>query len=98
MSSTFPQKHPGESFAVEFDFSAHGAAVTGATVAVSAIIGADPNPSSLLSGASQIEGAVVRQRVASGLPGVHYLMTVTATDGTDTWVLEQILPVGGITN
>lgn len=98
MSNTFPQKHPGETFAVEFDFTAHTQSIAGASISVIPLIGADANPSGILSGSLQIEGGIVRQRVTAGVPGVHYLMAASATDGTDTWVLEQILPVGGITN
>lgn len=91
----FPIKHPGESFPVEIDFAKlFGAAIiTSATVTASVYLGSDPTPASFLYGAPQITGAKVAQRVQSGVAGATYRLTFTATDGSNTWVHEHLLPV-----
>lgn len=93
MAKTWKPKDPRERFAVEFDFSAELAAVAIADVTVELLSGDDPDPDALLDGAAQAVGQTVRQRVQGGVDRCKYLLTATASDGTETYVLVAVLPV-----
>jgi len=93
MAKTWQPKDPREKFAVTFDFSAELAEITTATVAVELLDGDDSDPAALLLGTAQIAGLTVRQRVHDGADQCRYLLTATASDGAETYVLAAILPV-----
>lgn len=90
---TFPSKHPSETFAVSFDFSALTATIDSAVVVATIHAGTDTTPASVLSGAATAATATATQRVISGESGNDYLLTCTAVAGANTWVLEAVLPV-----
>lgn len=91
-----PAKDPAESLIVEFDFSSELSGIDSALVAVSVIGGTDPDAAQVLSGALQIAGAKVFQRVSAGIDRVNYKLTCTATRGSDVRKLAASLPVRAI--
>ena len=87
------QKDPREAFVVEFDFSANIASITSATITAEIVGGAAGTAAAILSGAPQIVGSKVWQRVHAGQIGSDYALDCVATDGTETYVLVATLPV-----
>lgn len=92
MQYVWPSKDPIERFAVQFDFSAVLASITSCSIDLTVSAGVDPSPS-VLDGDAQISGKTVVQRVKSGLHKCSYKLKCTATDGIETYVLAQTLPV-----
>ena len=90
---TWEPKDPAERFAVSFDFSAELTTITGATVTVQTLRGTDVAPENVLDGAAQIDGAKVLQRIKAGQHKCTYKLRCEATDGVETWVITQALPV-----
>ena len=69
----FDAKEPGEIVIVTFDFSALASVLSNAAIVVTTVNGAaDPSPASLLSGAAQITGATVLQKIQGGVNGAVY--------------------------
>lgn len=86
-------KSPLETYLVSFDFSENLNSVTSAIVSAELDTGSDPQFASVVSGFPTIVGSVVHQRVTGGVHFCDYRLRCTATDGTDTFVLDTILPV-----
>ena len=86
-------KDPAEKFAVEFNFSAVLASVTGATVTAEVVGGVDESPGGILDGLPQVTGAKVYQRVHAGVPGCIYKLRCESTDGTSIYAVTDTLPV-----
>lgn len=97
MSTRLPVKGTHESVVLRFDFTSSGAAqVTVQTMEVSVEmgVGVDPAVSSFVTGSSQVNGAVVLQRIAGGVDGLDYRVECTVTTDTgDTLSLASIVPV-----
>jgi phage gp36-like protein len=93
MTIRFNDKDPGDIVTLSFDFSADAEAVTAPTISVTVLLGTDADPSMILVGAPTIEGAMVRQRVQNGLNGVDYGLQCFASNGSDRYSIEAILPV-----
>ena len=93
MMETWEPKDPAEKFAVSFDFSAEMTTITSATITVQTLRGTDVSPQDVLDGAAQISGTTVLQRVKDGTHKATYKLRCEATDGTETWVITQALPV-----
>lgn len=90
---TWESKDPAEEFAVEFDFSSELSEITAATVTIVTQRGTDETPENVLVGDPQVTGTTVRQRIQGGLHKCTYKFRCEATDGTETWVITQGLPV-----
>jgi hypothetical protein len=89
----FDSKDPAEEITLTFDYSARGQQVSSASITVRLVRGIDPNPSAILSGTPQYEGAYVLQKVKGGIRGCHYNIICVATVGNDKLLVESILPV-----
>lgn len=87
-----PSKYPAEALTVIFDYSAIGTPHSPA-VTIALRKGTDPSPSSMLSGLPSHQGHVVQQRVIGGVPGAEYALRCLASVGTDTVLVDVILPV-----
>lgn len=85
-------KTPAESVVIEFDFGEELDGVDAATVSITPI-GVDPAAALVLTGAPQILGAKVLQRVSAGLDRMSYTIVCTATRGEDIRQLADILRV-----
>lgn len=92
MDEKWPSKDPEEQFAVSFDFSSELSSVTSATVTVRDSNGNDA-AKAILNESPQITGAVVRQRVKDGAHMAEYKFRCVGSDGVETYVITQILPV-----
>lgn len=88
-----PPMDPWENPVVEFDFAGLLDAVDSAAVLVAVVQGADPTPGNILSGAHQIIGAKVYQRVNGGVSGTSYKLTCRGTGGVEQRVIVGVLPV-----
>lgn len=89
----FPSKHPYESFALAFDFSRLATTIDSATITISVASGVDASPADMLDGAAQIIGAVVYQRIRSGVDMTNYFFQASGVSGLDSWSIEALLPV-----
>jgi hypothetical protein len=74
-------KDPEEIVTASFPFATElaGAAVQGAVITVVVADGVDPAPVGLLSGASQVSGSDVLQKLKDGVAGVRYKVRCLAT-------------------
>lgn len=88
-----PDKDPAESVVVEFAFDGELAAIDSAVVSIAVIDGADPAAAAMLTGALQIQGTNVLQRISVGVDQVNYELRCVATHGADVRVNRAILPV-----
>lgn len=89
----FSPKRPAESEVFTFDFTdllGTNETLISATVASKVVNGTDAAYASMISGAAQISGKKVLQKIAAGVAGVYYELACTAT--TDT---GQIMIVAG---
>lgn len=91
-------KDPSEDIVVEFDFSAIGAATLSSPAVTASVRWADgtpdPNPSNIRSGAPQIVGLVVRQKIVGGLNLHDYNLRCTVqTEAGTAAVVGAILMV-----
>lgn len=93
MTQRFKDKDPADVVTVAFDFTAMAAAVTLPEVTCTVAEGTDPAPGVVLQGAPSINGAVVLQRVKSGLNGATYALQCLAYNGADRYSIEALLPV-----
>ena len=94
MTTQLDDKHPYENPIVEFDFAGELASISGMPViTVTPINGVDPDALTILSGAFQISGTSVFQRVDNGLNNINYELLCKASDGTNKRVRRAILPV-----
>jgi hypothetical protein len=86
----FSKKHITESLLLGFDLArilATGETISTATFAIRVETGTDPAVAGMLSGASQISGAEVAQRIINGVAGVSYILSATcATSAGNTYV------------
>lgn len=90
----FEEKDPYENPVLEFDFAGELESISGTPViTVTTINSIDPDAISILSGALQISGMKVLQRVDNGLNLVNYKFVCKATDGVNKRVRTGILPV-----
>lgn len=95
----FSPKDPDEVIVLAFDFSkddavADGAVLSSPTVDVTARKGVDPAAAAIRSGAPQISGKLVLQKVIVGISGVDYeLRAKASTSDGQTVVLVGVLPV-----
>ena len=93
-TTQLPAKHTYENPVVEFDFAGELASITGTPViTVTPINGADPDAMTILSGAFQISGTSVFQRVDNGLNNMNYELLCKASDGINKRVCRAILSV-----
>ena len=89
----FGSKLTNETRQLTFDFSSYlttGETISTAVPSCAVWSGTDASPSSLISGASAISGALVTQLFAGGLAGVIYVVQMVATTS-----IGQILPLSG---
>jgi len=97
MSTRLPVKGTHESVVLVFDFSASSAAsitVQLMEVSIELGVGVDPNVSSFATGAPQVSGTKVLQRVTGGVDGLDYRVECTVlTDTGDTLSVASIVPV-----
>lgn len=85
-------KDPLESVVLMFDFSGELSSIDIASVSVTAYGGAgDPTPLNLLSGAHQISGNKVYQRISGGVDGVRYKTKCVGTKGSDIIVRKDTI-------
>jgi hypothetical protein len=87
-------KDPSEEITLTFDFSARGLQASSATVGVRLIEGIDSDPSTMLVGSPQYDGACVLQRVKGGVKGCKYKFMTYATVDSDRLLIEAMLTVG----
>lgn len=88
------EKAPVENPVVTFDFTGELGPITGTPViTVTPINGADPGAMAMLSGAFQISGSTVLQRVVNGLDNINYKLYCEASDGVNIRVRAAVLPV-----
>lgn len=92
MTTRFDTKDPGEDVTVEFDFALAGVP-TSPVVELEVIEGADPTPEAIRLGSPAIVGSKVFQRITAGVAGVDYGMRCFAVIGSDTFLIDGILPV-----
>ena len=91
----FSPKDPLEVVTITFDFSALTSSVSAPVITVTSSSGAlDPNPSAVLSGVPQVNGAQVMQQVALGQDQTYYEFKckITAADGVSKYVLTETMP------
>lgn len=94
MTTTFDHKDPYENPVIEFDFAGELASISGTpAITVTPINGADAGAMAILSGAFQILGTSVFQRVDGGLININYELRCEASDGVNKRVRTAILPV-----
>lgn len=86
-------KDPEEKFALRFDFSSELSVITNAEIIVELKRGVDDDPDNILNGPLEISGASVLQRVKEGVNKCSYKFRCVASDGVETWVITQELPV-----
>lgn len=91
--TTLPETDPYENPVVEFDFVDELDAVDSAVVSITTATGRDVNAASVLSGALQITGASVFQRVVGGVAGADYKLRCEAVRGSDKRVRTGLLPI-----
>lgn len=92
---TLSNKDPEEIINVFFDYAELAAAVTSPVVSIQATAGKeDAAAASMLSGAAETTGAVVRQTIIGGQAGTSYTLRCLATlpDGTK-YLIPGLLPV-----
>lgn len=88
------EKAPVENPVVEFDFTGELGPIVGTPlITVTPINGADAGAVAMLSGALQISGSTVLQRVVNGLDNINYKLVCEAFDGVNIRVRAAILPV-----
>ena len=87
-----PSKDPAETLTVIFDYSAIGTPQSPA-VTIALRKGTDPTPGAMLVGSPTHQGHVVQQRVAGGVAGAEYALRCLAAVGTDSVLVDVILPV-----
>ena len=74
-----------------------GETLTGVVFSMLVVSGVDANPSAMLSGAGQVSGTDVLQRVLGGIDGVTYrLRAVVTTSNPHTLVVSALLPVHSV--
>ena len=83
---TIPAKNSAETVRQQFDFTSQlgqlsTTTITSATASITVYSGTDPSPL-LAAGSTAISGLVVTVPLSSGVPGVIYLVTVTAVAST----------------
>jgi hypothetical protein len=81
---TVKTKDPGEILPYEFDFSDDATGVSNVVVTATSFSGpTDASPQSIISGAAQINGAVVLQQITGGQVGTTYKLRcqVDTADG-----------------
>ena len=97
MANAFSYKITSESELFTFDYSPvlnTGETINSATCTVIVMSGTDANPSAILSGSPAINGALVSQRVVSGVSDVTYRLTMTAsTNQSNIYTVVGDLPV-----
>jgi hypothetical protein len=101
MTTRYPDKAPGESVVVTFDFSKEATAVSGPSVTCTVLWTEsdtpDPTPENVRSGEPEVSGsnaAHVLQRVVGGEDMTDYAMTCTATSSAgDVLTVPAVLPV-----
>lgn len=88
-------KYPGETVTVTFDFSALATACSNPVVNISVESGiVDASASSMISGAPQVSGTSILQRVTGGLAGNAYKITCQIDDADgERWILSAELEV-----
>src|SRR5687768_12627571 len=87
-------KDPTEEITLSFDYSARGSQASNASVSVRLMEGIDSDPSAMLSGAPQYDGALVLQKVIGGVRGCKYKVSCYAKVGNDKLLIEAVLSVG----
>lgn len=92
MTVRFDPKDPAEDVTMEFDFAAFGTP-TSPIVEAAAHSGTDASPSAVLLGSPTVIGTRVLQRARDGLDGVDYSVRCIAIIGSDTVLIDAILPV-----
>ncbi|MBI3157600.1 MAG: hypothetical protein HYZ20_19645 [Burkholderiales bacterium] len=91
----FSPKDPSEVLDLGFDFASLTAAPLSPVVTIARHAGADdPAPEAVLSGAPNVSGATVIQRVLGGVAGTDYVLRCQVQDATgQIYVLSGVLPV-----
>lgn len=90
---TFPNKLPGESIVLTFNFAPDLGALTltgTPTITVTVAAGTDPNPNAILNGTPQLNSTSTAWLVPAtgGVEGVTYVIGVVAPTTSATTVLE----------
>lgn len=101
MTTRYPDKQPGESVVVLFDFSKEAASVSSPSVECVVLWSEsetpDPNPGDVPSGSPQISGtnaAHVLQRMAGGKDMTDYALRCTGLGPNgDVLIVDAVLPV-----
>jgi hypothetical protein len=91
----FSAKDPAESLVLTFDFGALASSVTAPVVTAERYSGAaDSAPEAMISGAAQVDGAKVLQRVVGGVAGCTYVMRARCNTADGSVLVEAgLLPV-----
>lgn len=97
--NTLSSKDPAEKVVVTFDFTLAlnpgETLTTVVSVTSSVVLGSDPAPTALLSGAASVSaGALIQQQVQGGIDATNYYIKALAnTSAGRTLALAAILPV-----
>jgi hypothetical protein len=91
----FSAKDPTESLVLTFDFGALASSVASPVVTAERYSGAaDSSPEAMISGAAQVDGAKVLQRVVGGVAGCTYVMRARCNTADGSVLVEAgLLPV-----
>jgi hypothetical protein len=93
MTKRFDTKDPAEIVTAEFDYSAIADTIGTPAISISARVGTDPGAAAMLLGAPVVLGAKVLQRIQAGLDDVDYSIRCLVPIGTDTVLIDAVLPV-----
>lgn len=90
----FSAKDPDEIITLTFDFTNITSAVSNPVLSITVVEGTDPTPAAMLSGAAQIVGAKVLQKITGGVSSVRYDIRcqIDSPDG-NRYVLADVLPI-----
>ncbi|SEO63963.1 hypothetical protein [Nitrosovibrio sp. Nv6] len=89
----FASKDPEENITLTFDFSALAASIANPEITIEVVSGTDADAQAMLSGAAQVDGNKVLQRVTGGVDGVDYHLRCTGESGADKLVIPETLRV-----
>lgn len=89
---TFETKLADETITISFEFTnrlATGESITAGACVAEVFSGTDASPSSIISGAATLSGAIVSQVITGGLAGVVYLISCEVDTDDSNVLINQ---------